>query len=228
MEGVASVPAVRRRETGFSLLEVMVGVAVLIGGLMGLGMAMISAYRMDRMSTERKIALAFAASQIERVRGMPMKEVVVRPRYYNETVSSGGYLPETSWGTCATGLTAAVGTTAGAGTMGFRQDVDNDGDEDYFGIYYTRQTPQANGAYSEVYVLCGGGFWVRTSDSMLNALTPIPRSTLGGRMAQISFRDTDATTGLVEGSGYWVTVKVFWQGSSGGEQEVKLSTFVSR
>ena len=219
-------------ESGFSLLEVMIGVSVLVGGLMGLGMAMVSSYNLDRSTTERKVALAFAAAKIERIRGLNYKDINVRPKLINanpaDTTDYGGYLPELAWGTTSSGTSAAVGTAPGAGSVGFRYTLDGDADEDIFGMYYTRQNwiSTSGGYFADQYVSMSGGWVIRTSDPQLNALTPISR--FGGRLAQITFRDTDSATGLAEGSGYWVTVKVFWQGATGGEQEEKLCTFVAR
>ena len=232
MEATTTARAVRTGEqSGFSLLEVMIAVSVLVGGLMGLGMAMVSSYNLDRSTTERKVALAFAASKIERIRGLNYKEVNVRPRLYNanpaDAVDYGGYLPDLAWGTTASGTTAAVGTAAGAGSVGFRYTLDGDSDEDIFGLYFTRQTfVQSGSYYYSPLITMTGGWTIQTADPLLNALTPIPR--FGGRLAQITFRDSDSTTGLAEGSGYWVTVRVFWQGATGGEQEEKLCTFVAR
>jgi type II secretory pathway pseudopilin PulG len=237
MEAKTTVRTVARPtcdgESGFSLLEVMVGMTVLVGGLMGLGMAMVAAYKLDRTSNERKIAMAFASATLERIRGMPYLDIKARPRPNNFATADtvlpyGGFLPDASWGTCASGYSNAVGTVAGAGSLGFRQDLDNDGDEDVFGLYFTRQTFVAGtpGYWVDNYISTSGGFAVKNTDSRLNALTP--REGMNNQMARVTFRDTEASTGLIEGSGYWVTIRVFWKGSSGGREEEKLSTFVSR
>jgi type II secretory pathway pseudopilin PulG len=213
-------------EAGFSLLEVMVGMCILIIGLMPLGMSMVYAYRLDRATTERKAALAFAASQIERVRGMTFKTVATRPRINNaipaDAMGAGGYLPETPaiWGS------ANVGTTPITGRVGFRQDLDGDGDEDLFGLHFYRQAVNVSGLRIPVTANMANGNNVTISDPRLDPFNPA--TGMGDRIAQVLLRDTDATTGLVEGSGYWVTVRVTWMGERGGTEEVRMSTFVSR
>jgi len=212
-----------RDETGFSLLEVMVGMTILIIGLMPLGMSMIYAYRLDRISSERKAALSFAASQIERVRGMEFKIVASRPRVINsspaEGLGTGGYLPDSNWNS------SNVGNTPDTGVVGFRQDLDADGDEDLFGLHYYRQATNAGGLRIPVTTNLPTGQIVTISDPRLDPLTP--QTGMGNRVAQVLVRDSDATTGLLEGSGYWVTVRVFWAGSAGNE-EARMSTFVAR
>lgn len=233
MTGGDEVAGTRKSDSGFSLLEVMVGISILIGGLMGLGAAMITAYRLDRTSGERKVALSFCQGMVERLRGMTWAEVRARPRPNNPATADtvlpyGGFLPDLSWGTCASGYGNAVGTVPAAGTVGFRQDLDSDGDEDTFGCFYTRQTPPPSGStyWSDVWITTSGGFYIKISDSRLNALTP--RSGMNNRMAQVTFTEAGAANGLIEGGGYWVTVRVFWQGSSGGREEERVTTFISR
>lgn len=213
----------RNPEAGFSLIELMFGMAILISGLLTLGLAMTISFRLERATNERKAALDFAASQIERVRGMPFNTVKTRPRVNNATpadpLGSGGYLPETAWNT------TNVGTAPGTGVVGFRRDTDGDGDEDLFGLNYYRQAMSGNLRIPLTTTLPNG--WnITLSDPRLDALVPTDAS--GGRVAEVIVRDTDASTGLVEGSGYWVTVRVYWKGSRGGEEEARMSTFVAR
>src|SRR5690349_1782736 len=219
----------RKPESGFSLIEIMVGTSILLIGLLTLGSSMMYAYRLDRATEERKAALSFATSQIERIRGLKFVEVAARPRINNATPTldppgAGGYLCETTWGT------ANVGATENTGTVGFRQDLDADGDEDYFGLNFYRQATTVGNLRIPVTKTMANGYILTVSDPRLDGLTPqtAPDASVTGRVAQVLVRDSDATTGLVEGSGYWITVRVFWVGSRGGNEELRMSTFVAR
>lgn len=213
----------RNAESGFSLIELMFGMAILVSGLLILGLAMTISFRLERSTNERRAALDFATSQIERVRGMPFNTVKTRPRVNNaspaDPLGSGGYLPETAWNA------TNVGTAPGTGIVGFRRDTDGDGDEDIFGLNYYRQTTSGNLRIPVTTTLPNG--WNYTlSDPRLDSL--VPQDAAGGRVAEVVVRDSDASTGLVEGSGYWVTVRVYWKGSRGGNEEARMSTFVAR
>ena len=218
-----SAADLRNPEAGFSLIELMFGMAILVSGLLILGLAMTISFRLERSTNERKAALEFASSQIERIRGMPFNTVKTRPRVNNSTpadpLGSGGYLPETTWNT------TNVGTSPGVGIVGFRRDTDADGDEDLFGLHYYRQTTSGNLRVPVTTTLPTGQIYT-LSDPRLDALAP--QDAAGGQVAQVVVRDSDASTGLVEGSGYWVTVRVFWKGARGGDEEARMSTFVSR
>jgi type II secretory pathway pseudopilin PulG len=78
---------------GFTLLEIMVGVAILIGGVLGLTASMVAAYRVQRGTDERKIALAFATLHLERMRGMTYAEILEAP----DESGLGGYLVDATW-----------------------------------------------------------------------------------------------------------------------------------
>jgi len=219
----------RSREGGFSLIEIMVSTAILIVGLITLGAAMMTAYRLDRLTGERKAALAFATSQIERIRGMTFTEMGARPRINNATPTldppgAGGYLPDPIWNS------TFVGNTPDTGTVGFRQDLDADGEPDYFGLQYYAQTVNVSGLRIPVTKTTNNGNIVPVSDIRLDSLSPQTGqpAALVGRLAQVLVRDSDATTGLVEGSGYYVTVRVFWRGATNQNEELRMSTFVAR
>ena len=57
-------------QRGFTLIEIAVAVCVLILALMGLAFAMVSAWRLERASVERKIAITWATAQLEAVRAL--------------------------------------------------------------------------------------------------------------------------------------------------------------
>ena len=225
-DGAALEP--ESREAGFSLIEIMIGLTILVLGLLALGAAMMTAHRLDQLTIEKKAALSFATSQIERIRGMKFFTVASRPRILNATPtpdpqSAGGFLPETAWGS------TYVGNNENAGIVGFRQDLDNDGDPDYFGLNYRRELYSAGMRYPFNQSVTGGNV-VTISDPRLNSLTPVQGqpSGLEERVAQVLVRDTEASTGLIEDAGYWVTVRVRWRSVAGQNQEFRMSTFISR
>lgn len=194
-------------ERGFSLMELAVGIAVLVGGLMGLAASMISAYKVDRLSRERKTALAFGASTIEYIRNLGPSGC--------EQAPPNGFLR----------------ATAGSGDDGVRKDLNNGGDtKDYFVRYYYPYqgrdpvTLLDNPALGKWYPSIGTAGAYRLDDALLEGLTPQPGQT---RVAEITFCDPDGATGIGEGEGYWVTVRVFWKGIS-GEAELRMSSFIAR
>lgn len=107
-------PAGTRTDRGFTLIEIIVGCAILVGALLGLALSMTKAYQIERVSQERKIAMTFATSQMERLRGLDYSEVKQAPDL--------GYLIPTTWNSSE--------------DVGFAKDTDGDGRMDYFGRCY--------------------------------------------------------------------------------------------
>jgi prepilin-type N-terminal cleavage/methylation domain-containing protein len=103
-----------RGQGGFTLIEVMVGIAVLVGALLGLALSMTKAYQIERVSQERKIALGFATAQMERLRSLDYPDLRAAPDL--------GYLVPGTWN--------------GSEDVGFFKDTDGDGRVDYFGRCY--------------------------------------------------------------------------------------------
>ncbi len=64
---------------GFTLIEITVGIALLSVGLLGLASAMISATRVEQQAMEKKIALNWISSQLEKVRGLSVVEMIQAP-----------------------------------------------------------------------------------------------------------------------------------------------------
>jgi len=112
----------RRTEGGFSLIEIAVAIAVLVGALMGLAMAMVSAWRMERSAGERKIAVQWATSQMESVRALGVGGVMSDP--------PAGYLFPPTW--------------TGAANAGFNKDADADGDPEICGRFYYCEKDKPN------------------------------------------------------------------------------------
>lgn len=88
-------------------------------------------------------------------------------------------------------------------TLGFKQSLDNDADPDSFGLFFTSNPATPN------------------FDPLLAGLNTQAGQT---RVAEVTFLDPDGTTGVAEGEGYWVTVRVFWRGVL-GDSETRMSTF---
>lgn len=114
---MTSPPEVRRPPTppegGFTLVEVMVAVVLLALGLFGLIHAMVSAWRLEQVARERRIALTFAVAQIERLRSLPFASLSTAPPE--------GYLVGSTW----------------PSSTGFRRDLDNNGSVDLFGRHFS-------------------------------------------------------------------------------------------
>lgn len=188
----------RAPEAGFSLMEICVGIAVLSIALMGLGRAMITSYRVERIAQEKQIALVWATSQIEVIRSMSYSEFQNAP----SVAPLPGYLIKTAW--------------VNPGSVGKRVDVDADGDEDYFERYFYAPG-QAN--------YTSGPDTVVLADQSLLGLRPQTGVT---RIGTVTFSEpSSAISGIGEGTGYWVTVLCKWKGIA-GDAQVKLTTFVGK
>ncbi len=100
---------------------------------------------------------------------------------------------------------------------GFSRDRDGDGDSDHFGQFYSARDDQPN---YDARLL---GLTAQSRTDVLKLLNlPLPAGVMP--VAAVEFRDPDGSTGIGEGTGYWVTVRVFWQAD--GNSEVKLSSLV--
>jgi type II secretory pathway pseudopilin PulG len=95
-----------RAEGGFTLVEIAVSMIILVFGLLALAQAMILAYRMERTSEERKIALRWMTSHIENARSLGYQKV-------DDNAPSGYGVP---W--------------SDGGDLGYQKDMDSDGDTD--------------------------------------------------------------------------------------------------
>jgi type II secretory pathway pseudopilin PulG len=185
-------------ETGFSLLEIVVALFVLVFGLLGLVQSMVVSNRLVRAADEKKLAQNFATEVLERVRTVKFGDITLAPPK--------GFVP----------------TVAGTTATGFNQDLDADGDADFFGQFYSSNPVNAN------------------YDSLVLGLTPQSAGSVKAQLGftfpagttmpvgYLGFRDPDGSTGagIVEGTGFWVTVIVLWKGAI-GDQSLKMSTFVT-
>lgn len=68
----------QRRESGFTILEVMVAAAVLATALMGVLAALIAADTQVAVSQEHTVAMESARQMLEQLQGLPLAEVVRR------------------------------------------------------------------------------------------------------------------------------------------------------
>jgi len=105
-------------------------------------------------------------------------------------------------------IAGTLGNFAGSAItsgLGLKRSFDNDADPDQFSLYFSSNPALVN------------------YDPLLAGL-----NTQAGfaRVAEVTFRDPDGTTGVAEGEGYWVTVRVFWRGVL-GDSETRMSTFVT-
>ncbi len=187
-----------RNEGGFSLIEIVVALFVLVFGLLGLVQSMVVSNRLVRAADEKKLAQNFATEMLEKVRTIKFGDISKAP--------PAGFTP----------------TVAGTTATGFNNDLDADGDADFFGQFYSSNRAAPN--YDSLLL----GLTPQSSKSVQSQLgfifpagTEIPVGYLG-------FRDPDGSTGagIVEGTGYWVTVIVLWKGAL-GNQSLKMSTFVT-
>jgi prepilin-type N-terminal cleavage/methylation domain-containing protein len=140
-------------EGGFTLVEIAIAIAVLAIALMGLGFAMINAWRLERSAGERKIALQWATAQMESVRAMGVAGCTSAP--------PDGYLIPLDW--------------TGASSVGFHKDVDADGDPEIFGRFYGSNPNAA--AYTSPTAQV-----VPVYDSLLLGLRPMPGTTRVGEV----------------------------------------------
>lgn len=191
-------------DSGFTLVEIAVGVTVLSLGLLGLAKTMVTAYGVERIAREKQIALSWATAQMERIRSMTLAEVQSDPC----ASPVQGYLIDPSWGLGSGGVIACP--------AGRRIDLDSDGDPDYFERWsYLPGTPD----------FTSGGDTVVLADDALTGLRPRDGTTVLG---VVSFGEpTLARSGVAEGSGLWVTVECRWKGVAGNSQ-VKLVSFVGK
>ena len=207
-------------ERGLSLIEIMVSIIVLVGGMFGLIQAMIAANRLERAADERKLAYAFCNSQIEAVRALGFANVS------NLTsASTPGYL--------IPGTIAGSNNSAVISTLGFKQSSDADADPDRFGLYYTSNAAAANYNPLLAGLAVQSGF-TRVAEVVF--VDPYAVTTTFTNSSQFTKAVNPATptasvttglsTGVAEGEGYWVSVRVFWKGVL-GDQEVSLCTFLS-
>jgi type II secretory pathway pseudopilin PulG len=182
---------VKRAEGGFTLVEIAVSMIILVFGLLALAQAMILAYRMERTSEERKIALRWMTSHVENVRSLGYQSV-------DDNAPSGYGVP---WSDGA--------------LLGYQKDLDSDGDTDLrVRQYYSLAT---TAAYS------GSGGTIPLYDALLQGLQPQDGSS--DVVGTVTIRDCDNSTGVAEGKGYWITVRVAWKGSA-GPSEMMMSTLV--
>jgi len=190
-------------DAGFTLVEVAVGIVVLIFGLLGLAYAMVSAYKLEQASQEKKLAVSFASSQLERIRSLSMSTLIGDPPT--------GYVIDSAW-------------TTDPGDVGTSEDLDADGDIDTFTRYFYADKNKAD--YEDD--PDAPTVTVPLYDSLLLGLRPIVRTDAPvDRVAEVTFKDPDGTTGVSEGDGYWVTVTVKYLGAT-GPSEVRIATFVTQ
>ncbi len=219
MDGRSRARPAPSREGGFTLVEIVVGIAILVVGLMGLAFAMVTSYRVDRVAAEKKTALTWATSQIERVRSLGYTELLEVP-----ADGVGGFLVPTGDSINAAGFRFKEMT---AGPMYFERWFHQVGTAAYAGALFT--------ANLEDPLLAGLVPWEGMDEILTDpnqeefpaaALTPqkYMRTVIG----RVIFRAPDTgLNGVGEGTGYWVTARVQWKGAS-GPSELKLSTFVGK
>lgn len=193
---------------GFSLIEIAIGVIVLVIALLGLSLAMITAYRVERIATEKRIAMTWATTQVEIIRSMAYSEITAAP---NKTPVP-GYLVKSGWS---------------IPTIGRRVDVaPADSTPDYFArYYYLPGTPSVwpSGEVTPVTLADAGLAGLRALDAP-PPNTSIPANAVG----VVAFSEpVTAVSGIDIGTGYFVTVQVLWQGVA-GPSEIKMSTFVGK
>jgi Tfp pilus assembly protein PilV len=200
-------PELRRdREAGFSLIEVTLSIVILVLGLMSLGVAMTMAYRQGRISDERKIAREWAVSQLEAIRSMHFSNLTDDP-------VTGGYLTPTTW--------------TNYRWLGEQADTESPTDSEpdiWVRYFYSTTTSQTINSVA-----------MDLHDPLLTGLNPpittdwkfsSAQTTRGVPCGQVLFEDT-TTNGLTEGNGYWVTVRVSWNGA-GGDQVMDFHTMVTK
>ena len=77
----------RRRETGFSMLEVMIALTILSVGILGIGAVQLTATKLSGDSRVRTQAASLAQQQIELFRAMPigtLTALIAAPGYPND------------------------------------------------------------------------------------------------------------------------------------------------
>lgn len=89
----------RRRQAGFSLIEVLITVLIIAIGLMGFGAMMLNSMKNNRLSMQRSLATAYAYDIIDCMR-------------VNRAAALGGNYTVTFGGTLSGGTVAATDVTA--------------------------------------------------------------------------------------------------------------------
>ncbi len=205
-------------EGGFTLIEIIIGIAVMLIALLGLSVSMVTAYRVERIATEKRIALAWATSQMEVIRSLSYTEMAATPN----ALPVPGYLIRSSWSST---VKAAVGLT---------KDPDGDGDVDYFERYFYLPGTAASATGDTPTTALSAD--VTLADPALAGLVAQPIETThlkfptlpAGVLGIVTVADASAAqSGVGDGAGYFVTVRVLWQGIL-GSSEMKLSTFVGK
>ncbi|HEU4393924.1 MAG TPA: hypothetical protein VFS92_00040 [Planctomycetota bacterium] len=148
---VRSIRDGRRDEGGFSLVEIAVAVSVLLMALLGLAFAMVSAWRLERSAAERKLAIQWAASQMETIRALGLGGCMADP--------PAGYLIPPTW--------------TNAGLMGVNKDADSDGDPEVAARFYYSNPNQA--PYTSPF-----GHVVPLYDPLLQGLRPQAATSIVG------------------------------------------------
>ena len=103
------MPALLRREDGFTLMEVLVATTIAAVGFLGLTATHVTSVRATAMARNISIATNVATEQLETLRRKPYDEVVTS----SPTTVTRGYMTFTS-----TATVAAVGTSSKKVTLG--------------------------------------------------------------------------------------------------------------
>lgn len=187
-----------RAQSGFTLLEILVGVVILAGGLLGLAYAMVTAYRVEQAAREKKIALGWVSAQLENVRSLGYGGVLESPVPPVRTPPTPpGYLIPVAWGTSS--------------PVGVRKDGPST--TIYFERYFYSDPNKAPSNGAPLY------------DAALRGLRP---SRANGVVGTLIFREpTLPEAGISTGTGYFVTAVVQWSGVA-GESSLRVGTFVGR
>lgn len=218
----------KRSEAGFTLIEIVVGIAIMVIGLMGLAFAMVTSYRVERVAAEKKIALTWVSGQMERVRSLGFGAMRDPPAAIlaggGTTVPDGGYLVPLAWGSTPVGCRYKE---TPSGPVYFERWFHAPSTKPWPGV--SPDIPLADPALAGLRPLPDmKGVLTDSNEEHITASFLSRASYMDSIMGRVTFRmPNSALNGVGEGTGYWVTVRLQWTGTS-GPAEMKVSSFIGR